>query len=473
MNSHRVPGVEVASALALGIALSLVAARGGRLLTFDGYHYCELAKQFTREWPDRFGNHWPFGWPLAGASFARLGLSAYPVMVFLEWISLGALLVLVSQILAPHASKVLVLCALAVAPILAIEIGSVLTELPFAAVTLGMLVCLGHWPSSGAIWGAALLAVAALSIRYAGILSLPTLIVWCAIRWRQLGQTEHRWTAALATCAAGVSMALLLALNLIKSGHLSGAARGEGRGLSALPGQLLDLAWSAPSALLADGLRNHFEPSSPIGRSVGGLLIAAMFALAGWAWVRPRSAFSRPLALGVTGYLLGMGVLSCIGEFDALHNGRTFLPVLAPLLILAAECARPVALAVGCCVLVVAGGVAAWRGISRGIAGDVRPAVGPIKTRVAPADLLAINDDAFSLAAYFEQPTRRTRPEELRLSPPEKFLVVAAHPLDREGNFSPIPNAWRESCERRVSAGTHHYLLRTDQLIVLERLRPD
>lgn len=464
--------LELAFAIAVSAGLAIVTFRAGPLLTFDGYHYCELAKKFTGEWPDRFGNHWPFGWPLAGGVLGRIGLSGYQALLVLSFVSLAALLTGAARVLDRHPLRSAVLIALGASPVIAPQIGSVLTELPFAAALLGLALCLAEWPSRAAIWGAAVCSVLALSIRYAGLVALAVVGVWIVVHWHPLRAARRTTESIAAWCAAGAASAALLYINILQSGHASGAGRGQPPGLAGLPAQLTDFGWSMPSALIAGGLRDRIGPYSPAGLVVGAACFAALTALCGWAWFRPRSVFSRPLALTAFGYCTGMAVLRCVGEFDALHVARTFLPALFPLgLLFAGELSgRRVALAVVCAALLAAGLLAAGRGISREIGGDVRPTLAALRIRALPGDTIAINDHAFAIAAYLPQRTRRTWPESAGEFPTDRFLVVAAKPRFRNGSGSELTSVWLQTCERLVASGHFKWLVRAPGVVALERV---
>ncbi len=465
---------EIALALLLALGLTVVAAREGRLLTFDGYHYVELAKRFAHEWPDRFGNHWPFGWPLAAGLVARASVPAYWALIGLSIASLVTLLAAAALPLRHHPARWLLLAAVAAAPVLVPQLISGLTELPFAAVLLVLALCLAHWPSRCALWGSAVCAVLALGLRYAGLVALAMLAVNLVARWRALRDAGRLGEALAAWLAASLTSGLLLGWNILKSGQASGAERGHPPGLMALPLELASYGWSLPSALVSGGLRDRIGADSPLGLVIGGACFAAIAGLCVWSWFRPRSDYSRSLALVALGYSAGMGVLHCIGDFDALHNARTFLPALVPLALLLAEWLRTHRgwLCVLCVIPVTAGVVASARGISREIGGDVRPAVAPLRSRLAATDHIAINDYAMSLSAYFPQATDRLHAQHWAERPERAFLVAAGKPADRAGGGATVPGDWVDLAERLVSTGRYRYLVRERGLIALERLRP-
>lgn len=466
------PAREVGVALGVCAALTFVTFRAGPLLTFDGYHYCEFAKLFSVTWPDRFGNHWPFGWPLAGALLARLGVPAYVALLALSLASAAVLLGAAAFALKNHPSRLAIILALAATPVVAPQLGGVLTELPFAAVLLLLGLFLAHWPARSAIWGAAGCAVLALGIRYAGLVALAMIATQLLARWADLHRTQRLREAITSLFAAGLVSALLLGLNILRSGHASGAGRGAPPGLVALPQELASFGWSLPSALLAGGLRDRIGPETALGWIIGGICFLLIAALCLAAWLRPRSAYSRPLALISFGYSTGMAVLHCIGDFDALYNARTFVPALAPLAILAGEqlSAHRRCLLLACAAIFFTGLIAAGRGISREIGNDVRLAVASLRPRIGPTDHIVINDHAMSVSAYFPQLTDRLAAANWQDRPEYTYVVVAGKPLQRDGRSGPVAPDWVDLTSRLTSTGRYRYLVREPGQIVLERV---
>lgn len=463
-------------ALGLSVGLALFAYRSGRLLTFDGYYYCEFAKQFTAEWPDRFGNHWPFGYMVLGSLLGRIGLPAFEALCVVSFVALSALLALSFKVAAPRRlSDHLLLVALACAPIVGIQLLGNLTELPFAALLLGLIVSFAFWPCRTALWCSAALVVSALCIRYAGILTLSLFAGWIVVMHRPLRNARALPTAIFAFFSAATMTLLLLGINILKAGHASGAERGPPLGFSTLATQLSDLGWSAPGALLAGGLRDRCRPNTLFGAMLGGLLFLTMVLLCIRAWLKPQTRFSRPLAWTALGYLFGMGALRCIGNFDALFVARAFLPVLFPLgLLFREQTEKKPAVLVGCSAIVLLGGITATvRGVSREIGGDVYPAVAPLKARLRPEDRIAINDHAFSVAAYVRQTTVRAVPEASGFHPAARFLVLSGEPLDRSGKSAAISSGWQSVVSTLLQQGSYQALINSSTLVVIERTTPE
>jgi len=471
VNNLRAPWVAVTIATAVSLVLASLTYRAGRLLTFDGYHYVELAKQFTSAWPDRFGNHWPFGYPLLGALLGRTGIPAFVALGLVSIASLIGLLACSTRILGSHPLRLPWIVALAAAPVLAVQLFGVLTELPLAAILTALILCLGQWPARAAIWGAAGCTVAALGIRYAGIIAYPAFALWLVVRWQDLKAADRLRAAITAGLTAVAVAAFLLGLNVVQSGHLSGASRTGAGGLAMLPREFVDFGWSIPSALVAGGLRERLG-SGGLSLIVGGVSFAVLTALCAWAWLRPKTRFSRPLALVAFGYASGMAVLHCVGSFDALYNARTFLPILFPCGLLLAEwlADRRLWLALAAVSLVAAGIGSAARGISREVGGDVRAAVAPARARLTAGDVVAINDHAFSLSAYISQNTVRAWPEYWTATNPERLLVVAAPPRNRRGDSGPMDPDWLRVVRAATDAGSHQVVIDSPSLLVVEKV---
>lgn len=468
--------VEVWTATAAAIALTCLAFRAGRLLTFDGYYYCELAKRYVTEWPDRFGFHWPLGFPMAGALLARVGLPPYLALVLVSAAGLAGWLFVAGKILGDHPLRLLVLLTLGAAPIVAPQLGGVLTELPFAALLLALAFGLARWPARSALFGSGAVLVLALSVRYAGILAFAVMLVWLVVQARELHAAGRLRTAIVAWVLACALAGLLLATNVVKSGSLSGATDRGSPGLAELPLQIADFGWSAPSAFIAGGVRDLVNPDSAAGLALGTSFFAALMALCALGWWRPASKFSRPLALLTVGYSTGMPVLRCISSFDALYNARTFLPVLAPVVLLAVEQlgARRTWITMTCLAVIATGTTAALRGISRQIGADVGAAVGSIRDHLQPGDEIAINENTFAVSAYLAPVTRLHRDPLglLELSAPERWVIIAGKPTDRHGGGGDCPPAWADSCALLVAQGKFRYLVQTAKLIALERVTP-
>jgi hypothetical protein len=468
---RRYRAVIIAWLVAVGLAALLY--RQGPLLTFDGYHYCEFAKLYTTGWPQAFGNHWPCGYPLLGGLLGRLGLPAHAALCLVSLLALAVLVTLGNRFAQDLPYGALALSALAATPVIGVQLFGNLTELPFAAALLGFATALAAWSQRAAWWGAAACALLALSLRYAGVIAYAALWIWLVLHARRVREGGLLGSAVIAVGCSTLIAAGLLLWNLSATGHLSGAPRdaAENLGLAAWPSHVADLGWSPFSALMLGGLRDRVGGSSFNGQLLGILSSLALAALCLWGWAKSRFPWVRALAFVAFFYGAGLTALRSIGAFDPLYNGRMLLPALFPLglVALAQLSGRWPRLVAGACTILLAAGIASSaRGLSREIAGDIRGAVPLLRDRLRASDIVQINDQAFSLAAYLPQRTVRTWPESWREDEAQRFLVIAAESVDRRGTPGPLPAAWKTLAGRLVAHGTHRWLLDTPSLMVLE-----
>lgn len=468
---RRYRAVLIAWLVAVGLAALLY--RQGRLLTFDGYYYCEFAKLYTTSWPQAFGNHWPCGYPLLGGLLGRLGLPAYEALCLISLLALAVLVSLGNRFAQDLRYGTLVLSCLAAAPVVGVQLFGNLAELPFAAALLGLAAALAVGRPPAAWWSAAACALLALSLRYAGVIAYAALWIWLVLHARRLREGGRLGSAVIAAVCSTLMAASLLLWNLRATGHLSGASRdaAENFGLAAWPSHVADLGWAPFSALMLGGLRDRVGGNGSIGQWMGGLSSLTLAALCLWAWAKPRFSWVRALAFVAFVYGAGMTVLRSVGSFDPLYNGRMLLPALFPLGIVA--CAqfseRWPRLVAGACILVLAAGVASTaRGLSREIAGDVRGAVPVLRGQLRAGDCVQINDHAFSVAAYLPQRTIRTWPDAWREEEAQRFLVIAAEAVDRHGTPGHLSPAWQALAAKLLARGTHRRLFDSASLLVLE-----
>jgi hypothetical protein len=169
-----------------------------------------------------------------------------------------------------------------------------------------------------------------------------------------------------------------------------------------------------------------------------------------------------------------MVYLHTVGDFDSLYNARTFLPALAPIVVLSSEQIRESRSILGLTwgVVIVAGIIAAARGISREIASDIRPVIPILRARVEKDDRIAINDHALSLAAFFYQPVERTSIDSFVKNPFQRFLVVAARPVNRNGTRATEFDISDRSVSGLLSSHDYRVLVNEPGIIALEKIVP-
>lgn len=468
--------LHVLAAFVLFLFLIGMAHRGGVRLSFDSYYYVEYAKEFRHRLPDCFGQSWPYGWPLLGAGGGLLGLGAYQALVATGAASVLTLLILAARFLAQQDASVLTtgltLATGAGSFLLTVLVGGVFSEVPFAAVLLALVYSLTRWPHPAAIVASGTLALAALSLRYAGGLALPFLALWLWLDRPHL-RSARRLPLAVGTLAATFALAgLLLLWNRAVTGHFSGGVPrapvppGEWIGIAA------DFGWALPTALGGFFARDLLGFGTVLRVPVGLLLLAAA-GLAGALSAWPgRSRVDRALGGLIVLYLAGLVTLRCHSHFDALHNGRMIFPVLFPLLLVAGRLPLPRGVFVSACALTVALNAAlCFRGASLALNADVRAAV-PLLTGVSRPDRILVNEHARTLSAYVDGPIRLIgdpllfASEAKLAASPAPFVVIAARPEGRTGRAAKLAENEQLEVTRLIDAG-YQAVLTTSSLVVL------
>ncbi len=461
--------------LVAGILAACIHYRAGRLISFDGYHYCEFAKIYTSTWPTAFGNHWPCGYPLLGGLLGRLGLPAYEALTLVSIVSLAGLLFLSARLLAGVPFNRGLVVALAVMPIVSMQLLGVLTELPFAFAWLALVVALADWERPAAWWWAGAAAVAGLALRYAGGLGLIVLWAWLLLKARPLQGRSALANAAAATVATTLLSIGLLYWNWKATGHFSGAPRAaEGNpSLMTWLHQVADIGWSPVGALGLGGVR-HWTGEGLVTLIIGGIVTLGILGICLSGWHTPRRPWAPALALGLLVYWFGMTILRTVGGFDPLFNARTTMPAVFPITILAViqlpsprrQRAFAGTLVVGL-LLIAAGSL--LRGGSREIAGDIRAALPPLRARIGPLDQIGINDHALTLTGYLRNRVVRVWPVRETGISNQRFLVIAGRPRNRSGAPETVSSEWRNFAADLVDQGRYGWLLDTPALLVLER----
>ena len=396
---------------ALAFAGAACVSQSGRLrLSFDSYYYVELAKLFRHTPPESFGNAWPFGWPLLGAVTGIFGASAYQGLLACAaaaWI--GVLVLMARHWPWADTSRpmgILTLCTLgALYPVTSLVAG-VFSEVPFALGVLVFACGLASWPRPSAIVLTCAAAFFALTIRYAGALLLLQAGMWLlANPERGVDGRQPRLAWFAVVCAAGIGLALL-AWNKSATGYWSGYPRGGGAPMTQWPEIASDLGWSMPSLLGGLGLRDALGFGTMLRLPLGLFMLGCLFWLGGRAFFFTND-LRRALGATILVYAMGMVLLRWAGEFDALHNARTALPIAAPAVLLLAHFSARTwpTIAVLVALLGLNLGLA-WRGASLEVAADVRPAL-PWARKLSADAIVSVNDPARTLAAYLDCAVQR------------------------------------------------------------------
>lgn len=445
----------------------------GRLrLSFDGYYYVELAKLFRHTPPDAFGNAWPFGWPLLGAATGVLGLGAYQDLMVCAAAAWVGVLLLLSRLWpwedTGRVPGILALCGLTtLSPATALVMG-VFSEVPFALAMLAFACGLAAWPRPSAVLLTSAMAVLAFTFRYAGALLIILLGMWLLVharRWPDGRQARLAWMAAAS--AAAIALALL-AWNKAATGYWSGHPRGG----AAPPTEWLviaaDLGWSLPSLLGGLGLRDALGFGTLLRVPLGLVFLGALLWLAAGALASGHN-IRRAFGATIMAYAAGMVLFRWTGQFDALHNTRTALPLVAPVAFLLAH-PRFRAWPAGAALIAMLGLnlLFAWRGASLEVAADVHPALRWTRALKDEA-VVSVNDPARTMAAYVDCAVQRL-PDPAGVDPARcgDVVVLAASPVNRDGLAGVLHPAWRSAASRLREAG-YTDVLDTPALIVLVR----
>lgn len=448
-------------------------SHAGRLrLSFDGYYYVELAKLFRHTLPESFGNAWPFGWPVLGAATGIFGVGAYQGLLACAAASWIGLLVLLARLWpwadTGRATGMLTLCALGTLFPVTVLVTGVFSEVPFAFAMLVFACGLAAWPRRSAIVLACAAALFAFTIRYAGALLLLLAGLWLLMNpVRGVDGRRPRLAWIAVTCAAGIGLALL-AWNKTATGYWSGHPRGAAAPISQWPEIAADLGWSMPSLIGGLGLRDVLGYGTILRVPLGLLMLGCLFWLAARAFVT-TGGLRRALGAAIMVYAMGMVLLRWMGEFDALHNARTALPLAAPAVLLLAHLPQRTWPTVAALIAVLGMNLGlAWRGASLEVAADVRPALSWTGKLGADATV-SVNDPARTLAAHLDCAVQRL-PAPAGIDPARcgDVVVFAASPVNRQGLAGSLDPLWRSVATRLREAG-YAAVLDTPGMIVLVR----
>ena len=392
------------------LALGFVWTRGARVLGQDSFAYVDMVKVFAYDFPDRFGDWWPYGYPLAAVPLYWAGVSPFIALLAISAASFLFLFSLTSRCL-PAESRygrgtIAVTAAIALSPVCAQLIVFDLSDPFFAASLLAFAACLAHWPRRWAVAAAPALALAAFSIRYAGVFTYGLVGVCALLEWQRL--REHRRLPLLAgsSLIVGIVTAALLWSNVRASGHITGPQPIGDSSIWTWPMHFADLGLSLPAAFTSTHFIQAVQHSHPTVMLVLGLAImtAAMLLVVA-SFLSPLSPYSRAIALVAGGYIVTIVTMRATTPFPALSYPRYLVPALFPLAFLFVS--RP---AVARSRLITAAGVVSvavsMALAARGIAPEQRPDMTAAQQFLAgalqPSDIVTVNLAARSLAAYFD-----------------------------------------------------------------------
>jgi hypothetical protein len=420
-------------------------------------------------WPERFGGHWPHGYPLVASFFTEIGLSYYSGLITISVLSVVVTAWLTTFLIPTqirsHWSTTALFAGLGAAPVAPLVLTTPLTDWLFTALVACVVVLIRYWPSPWALWGSTFGVVSAFCIRYAGIFLLGVIGLYGL--WI-LYSTERRRTrlhTTLSVLVAGGVIVALMGLNLYQTGHVGGASRSSGGGIAAFPIHAAHLGWAFIGGLSSPNVAGIIGGvESPIGIIIGYTVLGFALFLCVRTFFRERYVqMLRPAALVVGSYLVSMIVFRSMSSFNDLSQPRFILPALFPIgAIVISQARGKLKSAVGVLAIgvVVVGLFAAGRGISKEVYGNVDTARHVLSDELASQDTVLVNGRALRLSAYFENTFRWRRAssldgldEALGEVRTVDFAVFAAQREGRfgEGGYQELSRLYRTVCARADS----------------------
>jgi hypothetical protein len=464
--------------VAIMIAVEMIWSRGQRILGHDSFAYLEFAKQFKEHAPTRLGDWWPFGFPLAGTLVSLLtGASAYTALFIASALAYWSVLYgFVMEALRSTTTKSMALVftsALACAPVCSILLIGPMSEPLFTAALFWLAWSMAYWPKRLAIAFSVGLALVAFCIRYAGIFAFGVVALQALIRFNRIREKKSLMTFAT---LYGLGVAAVLGLmytNYLFYGHATGPQPVGKESFLSWPIHFADFGWSPVEAFISGAL---LKDVGGIGTwralLLGWTSTTLMLGLCVYAWKRPVSLLSRPAALLAAAYILSMVTLRATTPFDAVSSGRTFLPVMFLLGLIAFQICSvraPSALFVASVLSLVLSVFLALRGVSKETYGPISGAITPLARLLTAESTVTVNAQAVSLAAYFPNHfILAADPSALPRTPgTNQFVVIAAKRTGRYGQQVGFEANWLDFSDGALKAGTASLVERNADFIIL------
>lgn len=406
MPSGLVPVVVASVMLTLGFTWT----RGVRVLGQDSFAYVDMVKAFARDFPDRFGDWWPYGYPVSALPLYWLGLSAFTALLLITFASFVFMLTVTGRCLPPDGNlawrRRAIIIAVALSPVSAQLMVFDLADPFFAAALVGLAAALAHWPERWAVVAAPILALAAFGIRYAGVFTFGLIGLFAWLRWRELRASGVVIILAASSIVIAAITAGLLWTNVRAFGHITGPQPMGESSIWSWPVHLADLGLALPAAFGSTHLVQSLQHSYRVPAMIAGLAIMGAIAmLIVSALLRPATRYTTAFAWVAGGYLVTIVTLRAVTPFPELSYPRYLFPAMFPLAILVVSHSgvarsRLVA-AAAMASIVVSAGLAA-----RGIAPDQRTDLASVRTflsaELRPDDVITVNLPGRHLAAYFD-----------------------------------------------------------------------
>ena len=483
----------LAGVILLGMILAgLVYTRGQRILSNDSFCYLAYAKQFKDYLPDRLGDWWPFGFPVAGALVSRLtGVSAHTGLFVVSALAYGSVLagffLVLPRAMRTRPSTLACAAALACAPVCLHLLYATMSEPLFAAALFWLAVSLACWPRPAAVILSAGLALMAFCAKYAGIFALGVIALHALANFKRLRQTRSVTLVAAIYTLAVAAAAGLMYTNYRVFGHATGPQPFGKESFLSWPVQLADFGWSPVGAFISVTVLQAMGGIKTWVRLLLGWASAAlMLSLCLHAWKRDNIVFSKPMALTAAAYFLSIVTLRSSTPFESISTPRTFLAVLFPLGVLAFQAVTSRGsriVAVASCLSLALSLLTAGRGWSKELYGDVSHARAALARVITRESSVAVNGPAASLAAYFPNPFFPVASSEDGLCPvwgptarwdPQKrdFTVIVPKRTGRFGREAPFEGNWLELISTALASNKVSLVESNAECIILRSMSP-
>jgi hypothetical protein len=469
------------------IMVSMVWSRGRLPLGNDSFCYLEWTKRFMAKPPDRFGDWWPFGYPLLGSILGRLGIPPFHALIMisaLAYASISALFIwaLGKGNISPRIT-LLIIAACCLAPAVPLLVTTPMSEPLFAALLFGMAICLGYWPNRLAIFGAMLMMLCAFCVRYAGVFAFSLIPCYALLVRKSLLETRTLRFAASSWIVCLVVASTLCYTNYRVFGRFTGPQPVGKENPLTLPFHFADLGYGGLGVLFSGGarlLKRWAEGVGPLfSLSIGWAVMLGVCFLLFQGWRRASTPFVRPMVIVASAYLLAIAVLRSITPFDNLDTPRTFVPAVFPLAFVFISLYSVIFkkfITIMACGIICFGITLAWRGMSLAVNPDVSIIANELKSRLDPNDTIVVDDCAIALAAKFPNTFLPTRVDSAGVSEwrpsQSRFSVFGTCYSHGQRGIGPDP-AWKSLVDTAVSNGLVTVVYSDSNGIILESNRVD
>lgn len=483
-NSTKQRGQDAVVALGLTLLTMVFGwlwSGGQRTVGHDPFFYLSYAKDFTEAWPRYLGTSWPFGYPFAAAMLARLGVPIYVAMLFVSYAAYAVLYYLflrgARQAGLARPRTLLVLGTLAVSPVVTLMGVCLMSEPLFGmlffafAFTLAMPV---SWPAA---IGAGLLANAAFTVRYSGILLFGIFGLYSAIRFL-VGANSERVVRSTAGILSTVVLALLCYANYRHWGAISGPQPvGENAGAGLL-GSFSEFGLSLLGCFSATTLVDRFADLGAVPVVFGTAAVTSVAAVC-VAVMAKRGLWSLPGTVAFTTllYVLGLVAMRLTTKFD-LFAPRMALPVIFGMgFCLVALFPKWRLIPVGAIVSILISSILAFRGMSEAVRPELSEVLPYLREHLRAGDKVTVSPDARVVSSYFPNPFAVQFPPPRHPADEQLFstrLTVLAFSATKRGNqFEEDQQWWLGKLDEAVWSGKAKVVFRGPQTLIVERVSPE